>query len=226
MGGDDEGAFTIGPAAFGSEQESDVIVGLSRGGERGEERGLGFFVEKEPRGGSGGEGLLQGQGLVEDGETEAARLLAGFLQDALPTRQSFGGGELEAFFAALGDDEMEGSDAKFGGFFKDPFEAIVFDERAVEAQLEGLGCGGELFENTEADLNFAGDVDFGEVELLIVRDLEDLAFFDAQDAGEMFGFITEEDGVALLYGGNEEAAAGHLHRVALGAEASGRGGRR
>ncbi len=67
----------------------------------------------------------------------------------------------------------------------------------------------ELFEDAEGDEGFAGDLDFGEIEVAVVGELVELAGFGAEDTDEMLGIGTGELGDAAADLGDEEAAARH-----------------
>lgn len=66
-----------------------------------------------------------------------------------------------------------------------------------------------MFEDAKRDQGFSSGFDFGEIEVLVVGDLETLARLDTEDASEMFGIRSGELGSTAPDFGYEEASAGH-----------------
>jgi len=202
-----ETAFPAGPAAFGTGEDGDGAFGGASGRESVEqEGGAGVFGEEVAEAGGIGGGECGGR--RDFGNPQAAGLLAAFAHDLSPTLDARGGGEGQAFFGALGVDGNDAGNAKLGGFFDEPLEAVELDESGVERDVREGRDGGDGLENAKSYAG-GGDVgDFGEISPLVVGKLEALAGLGTKDAGEMAGVITGELGAIGRDVIDEEAAAG------------------
>ena len=115
-------------------------------------------------------------------------------------------------FGAAGEDGGDAGDAELGGLFDAPLEVIELEDG--EQQVEGKArVGFELFVEGEVDLGDGAGADggdFGAMDEAVGDDVEDLAGFGAEDAGEMVGLVAGEGGGAIGPGIGDEAAAGHV----------------
>lgn len=170
----------------------------------------GEFIQEQAA--VGGGKIFEPDGLMQFREDGAAALLAGFEENALPTFHAFGGGFVEAFFRAFTDDGAEGGDAEFGGLFEHPFEVIELEDGGEEGERgEGRGLW-QAFPDAEDDEAFAGGFHFGEVEVFVVADGEELAGFDAEDADKVLGEVAFEFGEVSPDLGHIEESSSHYNR--------------
>ncbi len=167
-----------------------------------------FFEEVTERGGlreSIGEGL-QGGNL---GDPVAARLLAGFQENALPAFEAFCSGAVEPLFAAIGGYGNKSLDSELGAFFEDPFEAVEFDQRNEKGQADRERRGCETLEDLEENSILSRLADLGQVDAAAVGDFVALAGFDAEDAGEVVRFLAGNFGALMMDLWYKEPASCH-----------------
>jgi hypothetical protein len=140
-------------------------------------------------GGGFSEAALEANGWQDIGHGDAARLLAAFASDAHPAFAAFDRGFEETLFTARGVHRKDSMDAEFGGLFDNPLEAVELNQRGAESDDDGRGGRGDRFEDAEVNAVAARFQDLGEVCVLVIRNLEALPWFHAEDAGEMAGFF-------------------------------------
>jgi hypothetical protein len=168
-----------------------------------EDAGRGFFLF---------EGLLEWERVGDVGNVGAAGLLGGFEGDATPAFGSLEGGVAEMLFGAAGEDGGDAGDAELGGLFDGPLHGIELED--AEEEMEGKsGAGFELFVEGEVDFLFAYVGDLGAVEEAVGDDVVDLAGLGSENAREVGGLLSDEDGVRGVAG---------LRREGIGDEAAAR----
>jgi len=202
-----ETAFPAGPAAFGAGEDGDGVFGGAGGRESVEQEwGAGIFFEEETE--AGGIGSREWSGGRDFGNPQTPGLLAAFAHDFPPSLDAFGGGGGQAFFGALGVDGNDAGNAKLGGFFDEPLEAVELDESGVQRDVREGRDGGDRLEDAKSYAGCCDGGDFGEISAVVVGELEALARLGTKDAGEMAGVITGELGAIVRNVIDEEAAAG------------------
>lgn len=77
------------------------------------------------------------------------------------------------------------------------------------------GVGGELFVEGEVNARFGNTGDLGSVEEAVGDDVVDLAWFGAEDSGEVRGLIAGEGGGGGSPSVGDEAATGHAFEFSL-----------
>ena len=136
-------------------------------------------------------------------------LLAGFGCDLLPTGEALGRGLGESAIGAGGFPGMDSGYTELSGLFDEPFEAIEFEKGRKKGQVDGWRRVGQLFDHAKSDQRLAGEFDFGQINVAVVREFVGLAWFDAKNSDEMFSVGTRELGGATSYLRNEETTPGH-----------------
>ena len=177
------------------------------------------FVEEQPDGAGSSEGTRESDGRFDTGQAGAAGLLTGFESNLLPAGEAFGRGLREAWLRANGFPGLNAVDAQFSGFFDEVFETIKLEERRKQGNREGLGRGGQRFEDAEGNDRFARSFDLGKVKILIVGEFVDLTPLCAKHPDEVFGVGAGEFGGVAVECGDKEAAAGHGVSVGAAADA-------
>jgi len=156
-----------------------------------------------------GPGCRRPGGVVAGREEAAAGLLAGLERDGGPAHEAFASGEVEPLLTARGLEGNDGRDAQFGGFLDDPFKTFELDQGGQQGQSHVRRLRGERLEDTEGDPVLAEGLDLGQVEGLVVGDLEALTGLGAEHAGQVAGLdalqgrppLTELLGNASVSGG-------------------------
>ena len=112
------------------------------------------------------------------------------------------------FFCATGEDGGDLCYTEFGGFFDGPLHVIELEYGEQEVKRKS-GIGLEFFVKDEENFGFADTGYLGAVKEAAGYDVEDLAGFGTEDAGEVGGLISGEGSGGGGPGIGDPATASH-----------------
>ena len=190
---DDEGGG--GGAGVGVE---NFTQGPGTGGEGGDELEAGG-------GGWVGDPAIEGKRIGNGGELVLAALFAGFKGGAAPF---FGFSLAGLDDGVAGDEGLDGGDAELDGFLDDEVHVFAFGDGLGKGDGGPGGGRGVGFADLEGDVVARGGEDLGLGPAAVaIEDGDGLAGADAEDLGEVAGFVSGE--CAALPLGRREVEAGH-----------------